>query len=891
MELLVKKYAFELIPADCEAAIKAGYTQYDREHAQCLTGPVLDGEYFYYVAYSGSLFTGSVKSSILVCRKKSTGEVKFCTNCNDYNLDLADNYIGPSRSVSRSLIAIVGDNLYLTSGYISNIGPQVYCVDKNFGDWKWSIAYYLPEEAEAFYGVKFLTKRQDYSQFSGTNARIVSHNPKAIECGNGETHIYVGCSSLQNVPAFNTGLVEGTPNYTSYPFFTDQGVLTLIKVVSDVPVMTERVFTCAPNIKIGDVLVNSPGSALNPFRPGCNQVVIGTLSGTTIASPGIVDASNPAVDGYFFSQNITVGGDPIGAADFAPFWETIGPYISVDNGPSIFTFASALVVLNQLPPGLHSISARIITVENITGTPASGQKLLWYSKVLYPGDVIENKYDAQGLNYFGNSVWGAEPLVFTPELCCKPKQHTKELIAVGTGQSHYIPLDEQMYYYHPSRNYRKLKKPLVDLTNAYVSTPLPSVLDQLNASKQQFGETIRNLSVNVLKSPRGQMSYADSIVVVDKHVNMQVAVRSIPSDTYTFLGNTSLLSRFVPDLNDIDGDASSGVFSNGSRLITVTKGGSGLILDFSNWTGAPWTNEYPALVGVNTSYPVYSGPTGILGGDNYQITQDECRKNNVIGNSANTGYLDGARGTDGNFEKFVSEQGLYVPPNSSVVQSINMEKEKVLWNTPLYFIAVGSATVADDTYLTADSAGYLYGLSTKTGAIKLVINAGADIQPMKGGVASPAYDDYTGDVYWISAFNQPIPTAIGEGKWGWVLTQDKCRKFPSDPCGDICHMFLDNREYLAQIVSTTTGMTNEARIAWTVIKCDSCVYKILLTYKDRTAEYQVSFVDNIIKFLLLSTVLLPEIQLFGGEFLTKASISIRYKYGYGMTSSAFFVIV
>ena len=85
----------------------------------------------------------------------------------------------------------------------------------------------------------------------------------------------------------------------------------------------------------------------------------------------------------------------------------------MDGGPSNLTL---LVILNGLPAGLYYISART--------TSAFEQKLLWYSKALYSGDVIENKHDAQGLNYFGNNVWGAEPLSFIPE------HGKKKLIAV-----------------------------------------------------------------------------------------------------------------------------------------------------------------------------------------------------------------------------------------------------------------------------------------------------------------------------------------------------------------------------------------------------------------------------------------------------------------------------
>ncbi len=878
LAFLKKKYAFELIP-DCPAATAAGYTDADRNSSQVLTGPIIDENNFYYSAFNGGTFDNSVKSSILVCRKKVDGQLVYCINCNDYNLDTGINIAGPVRTPCRALPVIVDDKLYLNSGFLTNIGPQVFCINKHTGQLIYAIAYYLPKEVEDFYGTTFLTTRANYSQFFGSNARVntcnsvIKKNPKT-----GTIHIFAGCSSLQNVPTFNPGLVPGSIHFTGYPFYTDQGVLTRIDEIDGVPSLGARTFTCAKNLNVGDILVKvglgHPDSYKDPFPPGSNKVILTTLSKTLMKQPAFVNTGNPATSGYFFAQNITTNGGPINPNMFAPFWANIGSVITVDDGPSGLTFAQALAILQGLPAGSHVIWAKTDTDTNIVDTPATGQQLVWYTKKLYVGDSVDNVHDIQGLGYFGNDPWGGGSVLHEFKNCCGCK--IKPLIYSTTGQTHHTPLDERLYFFQPEYNYRSLKEPLVDLTNAYAEFPSQATLDNLNQEKEKFGSIIRGQALTVSRSPRGQMSYCDAIFASSPNsMTMKFAARSTQSDVYIFLFTFDPLARFISGLNDVDGDCSGGVFAHESLISTISKSGVGMVLNIDNYSGGKWDHSYPASVGVNVEKFIYSGPNGLLGGDNYQITQDKSGL--VFGNTSNTGFLDGSRGSTGQFEKFVSKDGLFVFPGIAITQAMSPDKNKIEWNSPLLGQASGAVTVVRKSLLTCDVSGHLYVLSTKTGAIKLIINSGTDTQPMNGGVASPVYDSSSDCIFWIAAYNIPA-FPPGASKWGWVLCPDPDLKFPKKGC----HKFLDGSVYSSQI------LLKDAINTWRVTQDDCCIYIVVLQYDNKSAIYLATFKSNIVEFELLSIDNLPSIKMVYGEFLTKNLYKVKYVTDQGSVDFAYF---
>jgi hypothetical protein len=854
MELLVKKYAFELIPR-CPASTEAGYTDEDRLHAESITGPVVDGDVFYYVSYTGPRGGTAVKSSILVCRYKEDGKLKYCVNCNDYNLDQAATFVGPSRSVSRSLIAIDGDRLFLVSGSISNIGPQLYCVDKHTGNHIWSIAYYIPIEAEEQLSAKYITKKGDYSRFFGTNSRINTYDPKIVKDKFNKTYVYIGASSDQNVGSSNVGLVPGTPYYNTYPAYTDNGMMACIDVSAEKPVLVSQLFTCPKNLVVGDIISNSGPDEKNPFLSGKNEVIIETLTNDKIKSPGYADTGDSSTSGYYFGQNVIATGEIL-ARDFAPFWSNIGSIIAVDNGPYALSLSEAIDEINKFIDGsLHTIFARTQTVDGIDGTAASGQQMLWYTKVLYTGQSIENKYDAQGLNYYGNALWSAKPLV--------KETSGKNLLYYGTAGSHSIPLQENLFYLSPEYNYNYLKKPLIDLTNKYVNSTSGEkqyLLAKLNESKDLFCAKIRELSVSVLNSPRGQMAYPNSIIAAGlERLDMKFGVRTTPNDI-TGIGITIPVRKIIGDKNNVRGEVSTGLFERKSSIGTLTKSGLGVTIDVSKWDRSCWTHQNPLSVGINVKYPIYSGPGGILGGSIWQITQDN--RGILYGNTSNTPYLSGPTGTDGEYEKYITREGLYIPPSLSVSQAFDIEKNKIIQNVPLYNIAYGSATVASDTFLTSDESGRLYGISTKTGKIIMSIDASADDQPMYGGPASPYVNKLTNEVFWISQSQSRFTGSQSGGKWGWVLHPNK--QLEIHPC----HEFLNNKEFTAILGSL------EAKIKWTMDGHDK--YSVTLEYDGKISEYIANINCNYVSFTLVKLGD-SAIRLKSGQLLTKISFTADYE--------------
>lgn len=854
MELLVKKYAFELIPK-CPASIEAGYTDEDRLHAESITGPVVDGNVFYYVSYTGPRGGTAVKSSILVCRYKEDGKLKYCANCNDYNLDQAATFVGPSRSVSRSLIAIDGDRLFLVSGSISNIGPQLYCVDKHTGEHIWSIAYYIPTEAEQQLSTKYITEKGDYGKFFGTNARINTYDPKIVKDKFNKTYVYIGASSDQNVGSSNVGLVPGTPYYNTYPVYTDNGMMACIDVSTEKPVLVAQMFTCAKNLVAGDIISNNGPDDKNPFLLGMNEVIIETLTNDKIKSPGYANTGDKKTSGYYFGQNVIATGKII-SGDFAPFWSNIGSIIAVDDGPYSLSLSEAIDEINKFTDGsVHTIFARTKTADGISGTVASGQQMLWYTKVLYSGQAIENRYDAQGLNYYGNALWSAKPLV--------KETSGKNLIYYGTAGSHSIPLQENLFYLSPEYNYNNLKKPLIDLTNEYVNSSSETqrlLLAKLNESKEVFCAKIRELSVSVLNSPRGQMSYPNSIIAAGlERLDMKFGVRTSPNDM-TEINIKVPVRKIIGTKNNIRGEVSAGLFSANSSIGTLTKTGLGVAIDVSKWDKTCWTHQNPLSVGVTVKHPVYSGPGSVLGGSIWQITQDN--HGILFGNTTNTPYIMGPTGTDGEYEKYITYDGLYVPPSKSVSQAFDIENNKIIWNVPLYNIAYGSATVVSNTFLTSDESGRLYGISTKTGKIIMSIDASADYQPMYGGPASPYVDHLTNEVFWISQSQSRFTGSESGGKWGWVLHPDK--QLEIHPC----HEFLNNKEFTAILGSL------QVKSKWIMLGHDK--YSVTLEYDGKISKYIANINCNCISFNLIKSGY-SNITLKSGKLLTKISFTADYE--------------
>jgi hypothetical protein len=148
--------------------------------------------------------------------------------------------------------------------------------------------------------------------------------------------------------------------------------------------------------------------------------------------------------------------------------------------------------LNALTPGTHYLSALLDDKNNVEGTITEGQYAVFYIKQLSVGDQVLNKYDANGLNYWGNSTWGTRPWL----------NECNNVLFFSSGQSHDIPVSERIFFLDPSRNYRTLKISLVDAITKYVNDISADNLNALNTQKLGFMNKIKTLSLINDRSPR-----------------------------------------------------------------------------------------------------------------------------------------------------------------------------------------------------------------------------------------------------------------------------------------------------------------------------------------------------------------------------------------------------
>jgi outer membrane protein assembly factor BamB len=891
LNILSLEYGFEIVP-DCPAATAAGYTAKDRQQLQVLTGPIYNKDNFYYTAGSGSIFVNVYLSSILVARRKTDGALVYAVNCQDYTLDTGATYLGPSKTVCQTRPVIVGNKLYLTSDSVTNIGPQLFCINKTNGVLIYAIAYYLPDAVVADYGVNFLTVRADYSLYQGSNSRVSTLNPVVIstksigDCQ--QNTIYVGTSSIQNV--YNVGLIPGTSYYTGYPFFTDQGFLFCIKEIAGYPALVHQTPTCAPPIKVGDIVSKTGPPELNPFQPGKNSVVIDTITTNIIIRPAKVNGL------YLFAQKVNIAiGTIINPALFAPFWNTLGAVIHLDESTETYTLAQILPLLTV---GQHTITTALLSVVNISGTAASGQLPLWYTKRILDNETIDNTNDANALGYWANDVWGAAPLLSL----------AGNVIYFGTGQTHAAPLGERIYFADPDRNYRILKVPLVDATNAYATAPTPNKLNTLNALKKSFLLNIRRLCLEPIRSPRGQMSYPDSIMAASPSSGrLLFAVRSVQCDVYNYLGTQDILLLFYPSINDLDGDVSSGIFeyktpctcgNPGKVLVTCSnKNGGSPILDVTNMTREIYNNGYISKVGIEVGEYVYTGPNSLLGGSNYQSTQ---HKNLVIGLTLNNAAAGGSLGSDmangkwqshieaiskpfdDNFEKLITPDGVYIPTTLSAAYALNIVAGKIQWYRELNSYAAGASTVIDNTYYTNDDSGTLYGLNIKNGVVKWQYDAAAGQTPMIGGIASPSYDPTTQQLFWIASYD--IPEAINTaGQFGNVFRPKRCIKWTGNNC------YLNGKIYNSP-ANKQLNTRPQVLHKWTSSTTDSIWTINVRHFTNNTTVYVGEFnaiiTDKIVSFKLLKQSGDSMIIYNRAKFVNKAAYNLEYSID-GVTAMAY----
>jgi hypothetical protein len=740
-------YTFELIPDELAAA-EAGYTKETRALAQVWYGPVVDGNYIYYAAYFGSTVGANNLSSIFVCRERSKGGLIYAVNCGAWNLDTSANFLGSKNVICRCRPVILGDVVYLCNALMSNIGPQLYAVNKRTGQLLWAAAYNTPGD------LGYITEKGDYSAYVGSNMRISDLNPVAFYDKNGFANILIGVSSLQNV--INVGVING-----GYPKYTDQGALFCIKDEEFSSRLVWKTETCAPLLKKGDFILKGGDPKNDPFRPSENIVRLVSVSEPenyfinvyfleNAPQPGSANTT-PILTNVFFNKTTVIN-----ARLVQPIWQSISTIYQDNNKSDFYTLNELLALWRNEQANLpengsakHQIWSYVTKSKIDEAKAQVGNNGIVFFKFMTSGSVIATDQDAQGLNYYGNSTWGYEPVVAEHE--------TK--VFFSTAQSHDSPLDEALFFAQPEYNFATLKYPLIDTITLYAEGL--DTLFQVNVEKKRFTEKIRNLALDLsLKSPRGRMSYSDAIMATyhkipayenygrNKPGSLIFGVRSVPFDNYSFLAD---VSPILPP-GDIDGDASSGVFlfqKRGCSLVTTpTKGGIAPIVDYTNIDHrVVYNHENIQRKGAVFKKLVYNGPNGLLGGSNFGAASTETI---MVSSQANMPWFGGNVGSTLQLEKFVKNNGDVVKINNSVLQTYNPSDGNIIWEADYDNRSYTQITYKNGNFFCNDLNGNLYIFDARSGVMTWKQNGKA--LGMNGGIASPAVTN-DNQVFWCASYN------------------------------------------------------------------------------------------------------------------------------------------
>lgn len=250
-----------------------------RSNGQHWYGITTDEENFYYAVWGNGVFQALFDfgtSTIFVSRKKSDCSLNWVKSIFNYTLNVPkEQNVTSKNQLARLTAAICGDRLY-TGSFYSNIGPQLFCIDKNTGDPIWTMAYYLPVGLVGFDETnRAMASLQSPSTplgsvngtpYIGQTMAISDMHIVAKELEVGKTSIFIGTSSFQN--AINPA------SFVGFPFYTDQGFMFRIDDTGSTGVKVWATPTCARPLKAGDVIAKGGSSEYDPFRPDACEVLI-----------------------------------------------------------------------------------------------------------------------------------------------------------------------------------------------------------------------------------------------------------------------------------------------------------------------------------------------------------------------------------------------------------------------------------------------------------------------------------------------------------------------------------------------------------------------------------------------------------------------------------------
>ena len=748
-------YNFELIPDTVETQA-AGYTEENRKLALVWYGPAMDEENFYYTAWTGPILGVDHLSSILVCRKRSDGSLVYAKDCTAYSLDSSPNFLGDSKVIARCRVAIQDETLYLVNAVMTNIGPQLYAINKKDGNLKWAAAYYTPQGAP-----EYITEKGNYQQFRGSNMRVSDLNPvvkkirKGCEC---KTFVFVGSSSFQN--ALNVGLLS--PQSEGIPIYTDQGFLFCIEDLGKTSSLVWKTPTCAPVLKVGDTIVKGGDPEYDPFRPDSSVVVINSVVTSTNYFTQAYYVENPpspatANTTPIAAKVIITKESVINPSFVQPVWGIVGKTIYQDTDRTTsFTLDEILNFWIGQQQSLEPGAVIEHTAWSFVGKDIVDQAIMQegnigisYFKYLTSGHTITEEADAQGLNYWGNTTWGENAQVDKEE----------NMVYFGTGQTHSIPVDESLFYDTKEYNFNSLIRPVYEASMLYQEGMVD--INRVNKIKQKVSSKVRTQALDVnKKSPRGRMSYSDAIIGAyilsgekcksRKGGEMAFGVRILSWDSYSFL---NILETTAYPFNVVDGDVSSSArfhTVNGRKYVsTPAKSGMSFSLDVTDINPhTKYNHENLERKKVVPLKWLYSGSPSVFGGSVYQAT-------NVgritVSSQGNMNIFNGPNALAGLAppQNYVTNDGRVFDVNNSYIQGFNAKTGEIIWETPYYNRAFSQVGSFSQYVFTQDDAGNLYILDGCSG--KIVWKDNGRDYGMLGGIVAPAADK--NQVIWMNNYS------------------------------------------------------------------------------------------------------------------------------------------
>lgn len=843
-------------------------------------GVTTDDQNFYYVANgSPSFFAGTFgfgTSSIYVCRRKSDAKLIWVKNSAYYSLTLAGsaNVVGATLKNGRTTLAVHKDRLYTCDG-MTNLGPQVFCINKANGERIWSMLYHVPVAAGGGTLVSPGTAfgSANPAPYSGSNYEVADLNVVVKELSPGVPSVFVGSSSFQN--AVNQDRIWNT--------MTDQG---LIARIDDLGTTASRIWltpTCVSHLAAGDTITAGGAATLDPFRPGETEVLIWRQStdGAFAAAGGVIGkvldntGPNPGYrpQGYtgpgtannltmpaVYGRIVLTADLPLTEASFKSTFQAAAPGIggaarvyqfysppatTVASGSnaavlpqgtinvgSTASFPASGTLLVQSTNGNQTVTYAGKTATSFTGcaggtgTLGTGGRVAFfvptaaktmaavladlnanlpnqltaagasgvvvylfaylsgaevtaidgaaapflaanvgtrYIAALPTPYTLVNAQEANALNYFANSTWAQQPAI----------DLDRNMLYIGTGQSHGQPVDEILFFQDPAKDLRDRVQPVLDAMYKYTQNdtalagtgPFAS-LDDVNAAKDAFCVAHRTLCLDTAAlSPRGRRSYSDAVIGFDLTTGaIQFGLRTQPGDIANFNTQPKILKNSF--LIGPDADASSGVqlFENvrkadgklGQFLATCTKAGIIMTVDISGLNPAvPWDHNNALLKGANPKF-IYGGSLSALGGSNYGSCQSggqyllyEAHNDSTdvgldIGGSGNQSATYQSNNFLG-WEFHITRDGKVVQIRDSILGAVDVRKGEIVWENNIGQVSEGFPCCYNGVVFQCTSRGVMEGFDVADGhkIWSLDMQTVPGTSSGLGGVAPPIFDEGT----------------------------------------------------------------------------------------------------------------------------------------------------